>query len=1373
MKKEIKNKQVVSTLLTVSMAASLFAPPAMALEQEQSTANRIPETISIKHDTQADDKTIQADETKNAVEEQTKTVQEQEKPVEAQEEYAQEPKKNIEEQAESAQEQKEPLEKQEEPALEQEELSAETVTEEMSFPADTFSELNNQDLQELYLQKLFYRNNRISLFVKRHGNALLQGDANALAIYTILKEKIQSVAENGGSTHFENISLTTPIPPEGSELPEKLKKSIQNAIVCLRVDIPEYIYWMDFSRGYSIGGKTNGSNITSVSITLPVAKPYQDNGSDTDVNSQMQNAIQARINAQKYATEIQGKTSLNTREKIRAIKDKICSLTAYNFKSNGTPADPSTTDDPWSDPWQMIWVFDNDTANKVVCEGYSKAFQYLFNLVFEGDPSVDCYCVTGKMDGGNHMWNIVQMDGQNYLVDVTNCDNSYTSADGNSYSNNSGWFVNARGEQDRVTGAEPSARVAGDGLFMLSTRGQLTSDGTYGTIVTVQGDVDNGYRIRPSQNSNEILYAYDDETKTLHQGSGVLDLTFVEKKPSVTKNPEAVTGLTYDGESHTLVTAGQVTNGKMQYRLDETEPFTDNIPQAVNAGTYKVSYKVAENDTATSANNFVTVMIAPADYTFDNTNSAITSISTTRNKGTAMPETNLAAKAKGVKQETVNGKLEWFTDKNCQLPATGHFDTAGTTTLYWKFTPDANERNYKSNPKTDSVTFTVQNTTPTEKSNHDPISVSGAAQAGAEGSIDLSQYLPDGAKLALDAATDTHSILNGTPTLQGNILHYSLNANAIEGESASIPVTVTNCTNYNDFVITITITVTGKEAQNDFHFAQATVHKTYSDADFTITALGNASTGAVTYESDAVGIATVDKMSGKVSIVKDGTVKITATCAADERYAEAKASYTLKIAKGTITITAKDKSVTTGSQLPTLTKDDYTVTGLKFGETLKTLPQIQYEGTPDTATAGSTPIVVSGAEKPELTASCYNEILYQNGTLTITRPSSRNGGSRSSGSTSASSNKTEATTKSDGTKVETITKSDGTKVETAKRPDGTVSIIETKKNGTVVETETTKAGDKTVTKTESDGSSVTNVKKADGTTATTTIDKNGQAKAEVNLSDKAIGQAKKENTPVSIPVPAVKVTKSSETAPIVTIKTKSTEKVDITIPVKNPTDGTVAVIVHPDGTEEIIRKSVADQNSMTLPLENGVSIKILDNSKTFADTQTHWAENAIDFVTSHELYSGTSENTFSPNTLMTRGMLVMVLHNLENNPAASQVVQFNDVKADTWYTNAIQWAASKNIVSGYTNGKFGPNDTITREQLAVILYRYAGSPTNNQHALQFTDARNVSTYAKEAMQWAVEAGIISGTDNHTLQPQANATRAETAAMLMRLVHAKI
>ena len=237
------------------------------------------------------------------------------------------------------------------------------------------------------------------------------------------------------------------------------------------------------------------------------------------------------------------------------------------------------------------------------------------------------------------------------------------------------------------------------------------------------------------------------------------------------------------------------------------------------------------------------------------------------------------------------------------------------------------------------------------------------------------------------------------------------------------------------------------------------------------------------------------------------------------------------------------------------------------------------------------------------------------------------------------------------------------------------------------------------------------------------------------------------------------------------MKLESGEKAKVTIPVSQLTFSTVAVLVHEDGTEEIVRKCAHGETGVTLSVEHGAVVKIMEHNRAFTDISGHWAKDSIAFVTSRELHDGTSATTFRPDAGMTRGMLAVVLHNLERNPASKGQAAFSDVQEDAWYANAIRWAAEKEIVSGYENGRFDPDAQISREQLAVMLYRYPGLPVCYETALHFQNAEEVSAYAQTAVCWAVEHGILNGTVSGTLNPKGTATRAQVATMLMRYVEA--
>ena len=178
------------------------------------------------------------------------------------------------------------------------------------------------------------------------------------------------------------------------------------------------------------------------------------------------------------------------------------------------------------------------------------------------------------------------------------------------------------------------------------------------------------------------------------------------------------------------------------------------------------------------------------------------------------------------------------------------------------------------------------------------------------------------------------------------------------------------------------------------------------------------------------------------------------------------------------------------------------------------------------------------------------------------------------------------------------------------------------------------------------------------------------------------------------------------------------------------------------------------------------------NDTPFTDVKTtDWFYNEVQYVYEHGLMSGTSSTTFAPNVTTTRGMIVTILHRMEGTPPATGTV-FTDVRAGQWYTDAVAWASAKNIVGGYGNGKFGPDDPITREQMATILYRYSqykSYDTAVSGGLSgFTDSAKISSYAIDAVQWAVGGGLLSGMGDGTLAPQGNATRAQAATILMRL-----
>lgn len=331
-------------------------------------------------------------------------------------------------------------------------------------------------------------------------------------------------------------------------------------------------------------------------------------------------------------------------------------------------------------------------------------------------------------------------------------------------------------------------------------------------------------------------------------------------------------------------------------------------------------------------------------------------------------------------------------------------------------------------------------------------------------------------------------------------------------------------------------------------------------------------------------------------------------------------------------------------------------------------------------------------------------------------------------------NTSSSTTKNpDGSTTTTTTdKTTGTVTETTKNPDGSTTTVETKKDGSVTETNKT----------------------ANGSVGTVKSDANGNTEISASISAADVSAAAKKNEPVAAPV-SVAPAASPAAAPVIKLSVPaSAGEVSVVIPVTNAQQGTVAIKVNPDGTEEIIKTSIVTKDGVVLGVKGSTQIKIVNNDKDFADTVGHWAESDVDFVSARELFTGTAPQTFSPEAATTRGMVVTVLARLAG--------ESTDGGAN-WYDKGCAWAVTNGVSDGTD-----PNGTVTREQLAAMLYRYFGSPAVSG-SLSFADASSVSEYAHDAMQWCVNNGIINGMDG-LLNPQGQATRAQVSAMFARYIH---
>ena len=261
--------------------------------------------------------------------------------------------------------------------------------------------------------------------------------------------------------------------------------------------------------------------------------------------------------------------------------------------------------------------------------------------------------------------------------------------------------------------------------------------------------------------------------------------------------------------------------------------------------------------------------------------------------------------------------------------------------------------------------------------------------------------------------------------------------------------------------------------------------------------------------------------------------------------------------------------------------------------------------------------------------------------------------------------------------------------------------------------------------------------------------------------------------------PSYAITVESSKHGSVTVSPARADKGDtVTITVK-PDKGyelDELVVTDKDGKELKLTSKGSGKYTFTMPaskVEVEASFAEISEELPFTDVaENDWFVDAVRYVYENGMMSGTSSTTFSPSVTTTRGMIVTILHRLEGAPSSQESVAFLDVPADQYYADAVAWAAENGIVGGYGNGKFGPNDPITREQMAAILYRYAQykgmtAVTLEENLIGFSDQEQVSGYAVQAMNWAVGQELISGMGDGTLNPQGNATRAQVAVILTR------
>lgn len=291
-------------------------------------------------------------------------------------------------------------------------------------------------------------------------------------VYDRVVPELKAIAagKRGSSViHVENVSFTV------AEISGFNIKQLMNKLL---IDMPYDLYWFDKTKGVSANyAPYNDGSIAYIELTFGISKDYAvaDNASSLDTAK----TGAATAAAAKAAQVVAGNQGKGIYSKLVAYREYITNAVDYNFGA------AYTANYPYGDPWQLIYVFDGDPNTNVVCEGYSKAFKYLCDLTWTGsDPEVKCYLAVGKMDGGDHMWNIVSIGGVNYLTDITNCDSG----------------LDDEGNQIQMIGYP-------DQLFLCGA----------------EGGVDAGYKAVTTDGA--VTYVYDEDTKSIYDQELVLSAT--------------------------------------------------------------------------------------------------------------------------------------------------------------------------------------------------------------------------------------------------------------------------------------------------------------------------------------------------------------------------------------------------------------------------------------------------------------------------------------------------------------------------------------------------------------------------------------------------------------------------------------------------------------------------------------------------------------------------------------------------------------------------------------------------------------------------------------------------------------------------------
>lgn len=240
-----------------------------------------------------------------------------------------------------------------------------------------------------------------------------------------------------------------------------------------------------------------------------------------------------------------------------------------------------------------------------------------------------------------------------------------------------------------------------------------------------------------------------------------------------------------------------------------------------------------------------------------------------------------------------------------------------------------------------------------------------------------------------------------------------------------------------------------------------------------------------------------------------------------------------------------------------------------------------------------------------------------------------------------------------------------------------------------------------------------------------------------------------------------------------TVDAKAGELVRIALPGAAGENSGLPYYITEDGSRVFVPIAASINGQMTFLAPRSTTYHFMDRNETFKDMESHWARSAAEFTAARGLFAGVGDGLFAPDRPMTRAMFATVLYSLADRPAVSGSSAFTDVADGAWYAKAVTWGQANGIISGYGNGRFGPDDLITREQMCALIVsylRWAGLTAERTTAANtFADSGSISSWARDSVAFCQTRGLISGRPGNLFAPKANATRAENSVVFRQMI----